>query len=46
VKVNRELLQEIHAFGAGCFVVKPMWLVEKFHVEAQKLLTQYSRRED
>ena len=46
VKVNKELLQEIHAFGADCYVVKPMWLVEKFREEAQKLHTHYSRSED
>ncbi len=46
VKVNRELLQEIHAFGADCYVVKPIWLVGKFREEAQKLLAQYSRGED
>ena len=42
LKVNRELLQDIYAFGADVKVISPPWLVAKMREESEKLMAQYS----
>jgi predicted DNA-binding transcriptional regulator YafY len=42
LKVNRELLQDIYAFGADVKVISPPWLVAKLREESEKLMAQYS----